>query len=266
MIRLIEALEYRCLRYVRQEIGDFHVLVGPNASGKSAFLDVIGLLGDILRNGLSKAIADRSPSLLSLVWMESGSRIELAVELDIPEAQKAKLPPNGFKRARYEVAIGLNSDRELSILGETLWLKPEDQEHRGKQGDLFPNPTEPDGSVVLPEGRHAPSGWKKVVTKKSESGNDYYFSETTRWQNPFRLGPQRLALGNLPEDEERFPVSTWVKRHPDGRHSALGSEQLGNEEAGASGKPRRVLARRFEPPVGCRDPKGNKPRKVSALG
>ena len=29
MISLIEALNYRCLRYVRQELGPFHLLVGP---------------------------------------------------------------------------------------------------------------------------------------------------------------------------------------------------------------------------------------------
>lgn len=41
MIRLVEALHYRCLRYVRQPLDDFQVLVGPNASGKSTFLDVL---------------------------------------------------------------------------------------------------------------------------------------------------------------------------------------------------------------------------------
>jgi hypothetical protein len=30
--------------------------------------------------------------------------------------------------------------------------------------------------------------------------------------NPFRLGPGKSALGNLPEDEARFPVATWFKR------------------------------------------------------
>jgi hypothetical protein len=31
MIRRVEALGYRGLRYCRQDIGAFHVLVGPNA-------------------------------------------------------------------------------------------------------------------------------------------------------------------------------------------------------------------------------------------
>ena len=42
MITLVEALNYRCLRYVHRPLKPFHVLVGPNASGKSTFLDVIG--------------------------------------------------------------------------------------------------------------------------------------------------------------------------------------------------------------------------------
>ncbi len=35
MITLIEALNYRCLHHVHQDLGPFHVLVGPIASGKT---------------------------------------------------------------------------------------------------------------------------------------------------------------------------------------------------------------------------------------
>ena len=41
MITLIEALNYRCLRYISRPLKPFHVLVGPNASGKTTFLDVV---------------------------------------------------------------------------------------------------------------------------------------------------------------------------------------------------------------------------------
>ena len=44
MIRLIEALNYRCLRHIRQELGDFHVLVGPNASGNILTASEIGYI------------------------------------------------------------------------------------------------------------------------------------------------------------------------------------------------------------------------------
>ncbi|MCP4658231.1 MAG: AAA family ATPase [bacterium] len=210
MICSVEALRYRCLRDVRQDIAPFQILVGPNASGKSTFLDVPLLLGDLLKKGLPEAIRERSPNLSNLVWMEEAERFELAVELDIPEAQRARIR-SGHERVRYEVAIGHDVRGELSILAETLWLKPRDVVS-SPAGPSFPAPREARASVLFPQGGRTDAEWKKVVTKETNSGNDYFFSETTDWNNPFRLGPRKLALANLPEDEERFPVATWIKR------------------------------------------------------
>ena len=39
MISLIEALNYRSLRYVRQPLSPFQILIGPNGSGKSNVID-----------------------------------------------------------------------------------------------------------------------------------------------------------------------------------------------------------------------------------
>jgi hypothetical protein len=77
---------------------------------------------------------------------------------------------------------------------------------------MFPLPIHEPETIVFPEGKQTPAGWKKIVTKRAESGIDYFLSETTGWNNPFRLGPQRAALVNLPEDEERFPMAVWIKR------------------------------------------------------
>src|SRR5690349_1053021 len=112
MIRRIEALRYRCLRDVDQEIGPFQVLVGPNASGKSTLLDVPVFLGDLLRDGLETAVRRRAPNHADLFWMAQGDRFELAVELAIPEDRKRRLT-NGFSRARYEVAVGNSVAGEL---------------------------------------------------------------------------------------------------------------------------------------------------------
>lgn len=49
MITQIETLSYRSLRYIRQPLGLFQVLIGPNASGKSTFLDVVAFLADVVR-------------------------------------------------------------------------------------------------------------------------------------------------------------------------------------------------------------------------
>ena len=60
MITRIEALNYRCLRYIRQDLGPFHVLVGPNASGKTTFLDVVGFLGKLVAEGPEAAVVEKT--------------------------------------------------------------------------------------------------------------------------------------------------------------------------------------------------------------
>jgi hypothetical protein len=56
---------------------------------------------------------------------------------------------------------------------------------------------------------------KKILNKVS-GGNDNYYSEAYKeaakgWTPSVKLGPRKSALGNLPEDETNFPVSTWFK-------------------------------------------------------
>lgn len=210
MISRVEALGYRCLRYVRQDLGQFHVLVGPNASGKSTFLDVLGFMSDLVFLGPSDAVSRRAPDVRDLAWMRSGDRFELAVDVTVPEERRKRLKQGNYAGARYEVSVGLSRDSQaLAILGETFWLTT----HEGNstvpmQRDLFPAPPAPPPTIIR---QRAPRGWKKVVNKVEESGNDYFSSETSGWHNLFRLGPQKSALANLPEDETKFPVATWFK-------------------------------------------------------
>jgi hypothetical protein len=117
-------------------------------------------------------------------------------------------------------ALGVGEDGIPAILNETLWLIP--PRDPAPQGELeFPRVGRHRDSIVVPDQSRSPSGWKKVVTKK-HGGNDYFMSETTKWNNPFRLGPRKLALSGLPEDAERFPVATWVRRVLAEGISALG--------------------------------------------
>lgn len=44
MIRFAEALNYRCLRYIAQLLQGFQIPVGPDASGKTTFLDAVAFL------------------------------------------------------------------------------------------------------------------------------------------------------------------------------------------------------------------------------
>lgn len=50
MFTRIQTRSFRCLKSVDQTLDRFCALVGPNASGKTTFLDVIALLGDLMKN------------------------------------------------------------------------------------------------------------------------------------------------------------------------------------------------------------------------
>jgi predicted ATPase len=214
VISRIESLNYRCLRYVRQDLLPFHVLVGPNASGKSTFLDVLSFMSDLVFYGPAKALFDRAPDVRDLVWLRKGESFELAVNVHLPPDRRERLKQNSYTGARYEVSIRVSPEPEESaILSESFWLtttRDSDIEAH-TQRELFPQPPQPPRTIIHASGQRAPRGWKRVVNKVPGSGNDYFSSETSGWNNLFRLGPQKSALANLPEDETKFPVATWFK-------------------------------------------------------
>lgn len=208
MIALVEALRFRSLCYVRQPLGRLHVLVGPNASGKTAFLDVPALLGRLVSDGLDAAIRDRTQSFEDLVWRRGARSFELALEATIPEERRRLLANQAFDTIRYEVALGLHPQTdELSIMAERALLKSAPSEPP-RDLTLFPSPPFPRDTILTPR---TVKGVKTVVNKVLD-GNDNFYDETGKgWDHSFKLGPRKSALANLPEDESKFPVSTWLK-------------------------------------------------------
>jgi len=160
--------------------------------------------------------------------MRSQSRFELAIELEIPDDRKALLKNGKADRCRYEVAVDVSGP--LRISGETLWLKPVevDPAHAPAQRSLFPEPPEPPQFLVHPPRKHTPRGWKKVVSRGEEPERVMFLSETSGWNNPFRIAADKTALASLPADEERFPVATWARQFlTEGvRRIALSSEEM----------------------------------------
>ncbi len=219
MIQRIEALGYRALRYVSKSVGNFQVLVGPNASGKSTFLDVVAFLGDLVRGGLDRAVEGdpglgipmRAPDLRHLVWLRRAHRFELAVELAIPPRLQERMEHRRWRFCRYEVAV--EGDKGLVLATENFWLKPEDGAEGKKpvQKKLFPDPDPPPETIVQRSGAKSPNGWRRVVSRGKDPESVYFHSETTKWNNPFKLGPEKSALANLPEDPEKFPVAVWAR-------------------------------------------------------
>ncbi len=211
MITRIEALNFRCLRYISLPVDPFQVLVGPNASGKTTFLDTIAFLGDLVAGGLDKALDKRTSNFQDLVWMRKGDRFELALEAAIPSTRRPTLLE--LDTIRYEVAIGVDPvTNEVHIQAERVVLKHAEPDSAGDpQPSLFPILKSPPESILSSGSR----GMKTVVTKVA-GGNDNFYSEAKAgngkaWGPSFKLGPRRSALGNLPADEASFPVTTWLK-------------------------------------------------------
>lgn len=221
MIRELEIRSLRALRYVSVGLESFQVMVGPNACGKSTLFDALLLVRDVLTSGLDAAIygnlrmniSPRAVEPRDLTWLRQGGGIEIVVTLELPKELVEKFDGK-YRFARYE--IGIRTEGVLGFDHETLWLcnelkRPSDRMQLD-QLDLFPHQQNVPSHIVKPASSKSPIGWRKVVSKTVESGNDYFRSETTDWNNLFRLGPGKSALANLPEDELKFPAATWTKR------------------------------------------------------
>ena len=214
MITKIEALNYRCLRYVSRSMGSFHVLVGPNASGKTTFLDVVGFLRDIASDGIDTALLNRTTTPEELLFRRQGSGFELAIEAKIPEKLRAKISNSELDTARYEVALGFDdTQRQFEFKAEKFLLK-NGASDEAVPHDLFPMVIDPPKTLVTPKGKRG----VKVIVNKVPGGNDNFYSEVYEqsgkgWAPSFKLGPQKSALRNLPADETAMPVANWFRTH-----------------------------------------------------
>ena len=220
MLRRVQILNYRCLRYVDVRLDHFRLLVGANASGKTTFMDALAFVGDLVSDGLEDAVVKRTRNFQDLVWNrpkdEASLGFELALEFEIPEKLQEQLSrgkrPRGkrFGCFRYEVKIGIEAEsRQLAILRELGTLKPAVTPEPQELPLHFPAPPEPPGTVLMPRVR---DGSEKVILSKTDSGRDNFYAEVGSRIYPFRFKAQESTLGHIINDENKFPVATWVHK------------------------------------------------------
>ncbi len=210
MITGIQTLNYRCLRSIDQRLGPFHLLVGPNASGKTTFLDVITFLGRLVTDGPETAVRTLSDNPQDLTWGRRGDGFELAIEAAFPEDLQERLANPEFDRVRYEISIGMDVDGEgIGLASERVFLK-RDNGVVELQCDLFPELRAAPKTILSPKG--VSKDLQALVVSKVAGGNDNYMAETKKGYNPsYKQSSKKSALANLPADESSFPVSTWLK-------------------------------------------------------
>ncbi|MBC7553731.1 MAG: ATP-binding protein, partial [Taibaiella sp.] len=238
MISLIETNNYRSLKFIHRQLENFQILVGPNASGKTTFLDVVQFISDIISEGIDKAITKRSSNFNELTFSGLGGSIELAIEAILPDHIVEKIGTNQYNTIRYEVRIGLNNETaEHEINEENVLLLNRKRitamvnqktssfplEHLKEQSTIIDNRSK---ERIL---KSASGGRKinKLFTNdlfpyiiKRDSESLRIFEETVNntdtslnQKAKCKSGIKKSALGNFPFDDNFFPASTWFKEY-----------------------------------------------------
>ncbi|XZE45222.1 methylation-associated defense system AAA family ATPase MAD3 [Pirellulaceae bacterium SH467] len=230
MITRIEATRYRCLEFLDIDLQSFAVLVGANGAGKTTFLDILGLLGDCLRQReIGQAFTTRQndrpargATLNEFVFNGQGAEFILAIEAILPEEIIKQLLPIQTKSAqdnhdhnlrfiRYEVRFRIVDDRQLTIRNEYLFL--------------FSNFSQPDrGKGIASDVVHGlrvfgdatpKKDWRFIIQRGQSANLD---SVTFRAEKPklakpksFPIDQGMLALPRMQfESAEEFPASRWL--------------------------------------------------------
>lgn len=215
MLTKIEAFHYRCFDHLNIEVDHYHLLVGANGSGKSTLLDIPLLLRDLLKHGLVAAFLEspaaagdpRANSLQELVHQGIGNSFWFAIEAKLPENIISELLDNASKtviqneerrpqKIRYELKLEIFNQLELQISEENLWIMSQK--------------AAADRSEWGVGGNRPKAHWTKLIER--EGGRSVTFREnSSSRKTEFSLGPDELALTNVPRDRGRYSASIWIR-------------------------------------------------------
>ena len=215
MIRRLQVKNFRCLRYVDLRLDRFHLLVGRNGSGKSAVLDAVAFLGDLVSSGLDAAVERRTANFQDLVWRRPADDLgfELAVECDLTEYDPEALrEPCDDRVFRYEVAIR-EVDGGPQVVAERGLLGRLGAADFGRRRARFPDPPAPPSTLFVDP---AAGGYRSVLSRAASGGMRFEpeLEEQVAepWDSPYTFGAGQTALAFLPAAPEVFPAAFRARR------------------------------------------------------
>ncbi len=218
MLERVEVRHYKSLKRVNVELESFNILVGPNSSGKSNFLDVLLFLRDALsmEEGFHGAVLKRGRTIREIVWKGEGDSFEIGIDVRIPaeiEEHLRKKTGKRYRFIRYQVRI-VSGDDGIGPDREELYLVSERVREEHVRARLFDFPTLLEDTPILPESgvdvRSMP-GYRLVARRKEYGSRVHMRSETSKFNVNFDIDPRRSLLSVILEDINRFRASLWFK-------------------------------------------------------
>ena len=213
MIHRIQALNYRCFRHADVTLDRFHVLVGPNASGKSTLFDIIAFLGDLVSDGLHAAVERRTRNFQDLVWgrPKTGLGFQLAVEFVIPEHVREHLHnTNDFPAFRYELEIK-ETEHGIHIASERGLLLRYLSKRQLRPFQKFPEAQETP-VTILHEGGNPNA--RTVLRQLAKDGCSYKTETSGKggwtWRTPGSPRRSKSAISEVQMSENEFPITSYV--------------------------------------------------------
>jgi len=199
---MIVGLTIRNFKAIREIVDlplrGFHVLVGPNGSGKTSFLDAVDFVRDCLISGPAGAVESRNiGDFNDLTWMRRGGPIIIELWLDFA----ASRPEWSDRLFRYRLSIEQDDRYGVMVKEEAL--------------DQFAKAALQLANSLLQTGKTwqlAPKAKPRRLLGKTANGTDFYLRETGTYQDVFSFGVDKLTLGQTPQDEERYPSANAVRR------------------------------------------------------
>ena len=208
-------MNYGCLRYVDVPLDRFHVLIGPNASGKSTLMDAIKFVSDVVRDGVEAACERRAANFADLVWGRpqepEKQRFQIALEFDLPDDVRTLLPSKEatayigtkwrwglIRRTRMQIC-----STNAATCRSMCRLKPGNFRFSRRPTLL---------QILLCS--VVPLGECRNVFRKSEAGRSRFSDETVKetgsvnWNPGLNLSANRSALSILPDRDDKYPAST----------------------------------------------------------
>ena len=178
MIASIKIRNFRAIKGTpRIGLSSFHVLVGPNGSGKTSFLDAIEFVKACLVRGPVKAVEERAPEFRDLTFMRRGGPIDF--ELTLEQIDRAS---QSFRTLHYRLILVSDEKLGVRVAEELLSGTPRTSGGNGTR-----------------------------LVGKTRPGKDFYRRESGTYADSFQFGPDKLALSMTPPDWERYPTANAAK-------------------------------------------------------